>query len=173
MASATSDEGQASGSEKRWLRRLYWGAFVIGPAGTALAFLDVAAHMENGPMIGLEGNGAPNALPYLFAALAFACVTGAIFARTVLDPKPSFMRGILLGFVMFIVTGFASGPIFRWKWRHDCEHGVARACFAISQLALDQGEKTRLGERACDLGDPRACPSADPSASAAAPAPSP
>jgi hypothetical protein len=163
------DEGGAA--DRRWLRSAFWAAFVIGPIATALGFLDVAAHMQNGPGIGLEGGGAPNALPYLFVAIAFTSITGAIFARFVLTHKPSLIAGVLLGFVSFVAAGLASGPIFRWKWAHDCERGVARACYAVSQLATDPVKKETLGEKACGLGDPRACPSASASASAGPAAP--
>jgi hypothetical protein len=163
--SSTAEETSESAS-KRWLRAAYWASFVVGPIATSLAFLDVAAHLE-GPMIGLEGGGAPNALPYLFVAIAFGCITGAIFARSVLVPRPSIPRAIFLGFVMFFGTGIASRPFFHWKWERDCDHGVAKACYAISQISTDPEKHTTLAAKACDLGDPRACPSAAVSASAA------
>lgn len=164
----TTAEDASSSQDKQWLRYVYWACFVVGPILTSLAFLDVAAHMQGTAMIGLEGGGAPNAIPFLFAALAFGCVTGAIFARTVLDPKPSFMRALLLGFVVFLATGFLSRPIFHWKWEHDCAQGVAKACYAIGAIDPDPNRRAELTEKACGLGDPRACPSASASADASA-----
>lgn len=159
---------------RRWMRWLFWGGFILGPICTIFAFMDVAAHMEGASGIGFEGNGAPNALPYLFAVVAFACATGGLFARAMSpEPRPPIIAGILLGVVATIATLLVAGPLMRWKWRFDCDHDVAKACWATGQLERDASAKAALEAKACKLGDKRGCPkdeaAPDASASAAPP----
>lgn len=155
------------------MRWLFWVGFVLGPICAALALLDVGAHMDGGPKIGLEGNGAPNALPYLFAVISFACATGGLMARAFSpEPRPPIIAGLLLGIVCFLGAMVAARPLFQWKWRLDCDHDVARACWAISELQTDAAKKEELRAKACRLGDKRGCPKeegeeAAPDASAA------
>ncbi len=153
------------------LRLLFWVACIVGPISTALAFMDIAAHSGDpttSPMIGLEGGGAPNALPFIFITVAFVSITGALFARSAApeSERPSIPRGVATSLLVFVITALVAGPIFRAKWRRDCAHDVARACWAVGELSTDPAAKASLLERACDLGDTRGCPSASPSSPA-------
>jgi hypothetical protein len=163
------------------LRRFYWAATIVGPIATAFAFMDIAAHSGSpnlSPMIGLEGGGAPNALPFLLITITFICISGALVARSMLteaEERPSLPGAVLLSMLVFVVTAVASRPVFHAKWERDCEHGVGKACWAISQLTADPAHKAELMTKACEHGDPRGCgeppsdTSAAPSASASAP----
>lgn len=150
-----------------YLRWFFWIGFVLGPIAAAFGLLDVGAHMEHGPRIGLEGNGAPNALPYLFAMIAFASGTGALVARAFSpEPRPPIIAGVILGILCFIGAFLVARPVFRWKWELDCSRDVARACWAISELEADAAKKDELRAKACRLGDTRGCPAPPPDASA-------
>jgi len=158
--------------DRAGFRSAYWAASVLGPVSLALAFMDIAAHSGDpklSPMIGLEGGGAPNALPFIFVTIAFVCISGALVVRSTLSPpRPSIPGAVVLSMFVFIVTGIASRPLFQMKWRRDCAHGVAKACWAIAELSVDPGEKAALLQRACTLGDSRGCETDAPTASAAA-----
>jgi hypothetical protein len=156
-----ADKEDEDVGSKSWLRSVYWGATVIGPVATALAFMDSAAHQgspKDSPMIGLEGGGAPNVIPYMFIALALVCISGAVLVRSMLtDPRPSIPGAVMLSILCFFVTAVASRPIFHAKWERDCDHGVGKACWAIGSLTTDPARKAELLERACEHGDPRGC----------------
>ena len=174
-----SAKDPAAAQARAWLRWFFWIGFVVGPIAASFGMLDVGAHMDGGPGIGLEGNGAPNALPYLFAVIAFACGTGGLCARAFSpEPRPPLIAGGLLGIVCFLGVFGISRPVFRWKWEFDCERNVAKACWAISELSTDPPTKEGLRAKACQLGDKRGCPkdetteaaaSSEPAAASAAP----
>ena len=169
MVLTAADE---KGRERSGFRAGYWAASVLGPVSLALAFMDIAAHSGDpklSPMIGLEGGGAPNALPFIFVTIAFVCISGALVMRSTLSlPRPSIPGAVVLSMFVFVLTGLASRPLFQVKWRRDCAHGVAKACWAIAELSVDPASKAALLQRACDLGDSRGCETYAPTASASA-----
>jgi len=156
-----ADKEDEDVGSKSWLRSVYWSASVIGPVAAALAFMDSAAHQgspKDSPMIGLEGGGASHVIPYMFLALALACISGAVLVRSMLtDPRPSIPGAMMLSILCFIVTAVASRPIFHAKWERDCARGVGKACWALGSITTDPARKEELLKRACENGDPRGC----------------
>ena len=145
---------------QKLLRVLTWAGFVLCPIAFTLAMMDFGAHGDaSAPGIGLEGGGRPGGAASPLMMIALVGLVGGFVARmSGPEPRVSLLRIAGIGFFLFVGTLLASRPLFRWKWQHDCEENVGRACWAIARIS-PPGDAVgpALTRKACSLGDPDAC----------------
>ncbi len=153
------DLSSSSGLQKL-LRVLTWGCFLLCPIAFTLALMDFGAHGDSsGPGIGLEGAGRPGAATMPLMMIALVGLVGGLVARTTgAEPRVSILRLVGAGLLCFVASLLASRPLFHWKWQHDCDAKVGRACWAIARMTPSgDATATALTRKACSFGDPDAC----------------